>query len=95
VINTSDSVWLECTSQTLPSGYLSDFTDDRYALLIDETGGNLVHTPKYGLKDNLQQRKINAKLDAEGLLIADIKTNYSGIQQDNLHMLINNYQKIK
>jgi hypothetical protein len=95
VINTNDSVWLECTSQTLPSGYLSDFTDDRYALLIDETGGNLVHTPKYGLKENLQQRTINAKLDGEGLLIAEIKTNYSGGQQDRLHMLINNLSKDK
>ena len=95
VINTSDSVWLECTSQTLPAGYLSGFTDDRYALLIDETGGKLVRTPKYGLKENLQQRTINAKLNAEGLLAADIKTIYSGIQQDNLHMLINNLSKDK
>jgi len=95
VINTNDSVWLECTSQTLPSGYLSDFTDDRYALIIDETGGNLVHTPKYGLKENLQQRTINAKLDGDGLLIAEIKTNYSGGQQDRLHMLINNLSKDK
>ena len=95
VINNNDSVWLECTSQTLPSGYLSDFTDDRYALLIDETGGNLVHTPKYGMKENLQQRMINARVDAEGLLLADIKTNYSGIQQDHLHMLINNLSKDK
>ena len=95
VTNNNDSVWLECTSQTLPSGYLSDFTDDRYALLIDETGGNLVHTPKYGLKENLQQRTINAKLDAEGLLMAEIKTNYTGIQQDNLHMRIKNLSKDK
>jgi hypothetical protein len=47
------------------------------------------------LKENLQQRTINAKLDAEGLLLADIKTNYSGIQQDHLHMLINNLSKDK
>jgi hypothetical protein len=93
--NTSDSVWLECTSQTLPSGYLGEFTDDRFALLIDETGGKLVQTPKYGLKENLRQRTIKARIDAEGLLSADIKTIYSGIQQDNLHMLINNLSKDK
>jgi hypothetical protein len=94
VVNT-DSVWLECTSQTMPSGYLGDFTDDRYALVVDEEGGKLVRTPKYGLKDNLQQRTIAAKLDAEGLLTAEIKTSYGGIQQDHLHMLINNLSKDK
>jgi hypothetical protein len=90
---TADTVWLECTSQTMPSGYLGDFTNDRYALLIDENGGNLIRTPHYGLKDNLQQRAITAKLDTEGLLTAEIKTNYTGMQQDNLHMLINNLSK--
>ena len=95
VINNTDSVWLECTSQTMPSGYLGDFTDDRYALLIDESGGKLVQTPKYGLKENLQQRTINAKLEEDGLLTAKIKTHYSGIQQDHLHMLINNLSKDK
>ncbi len=95
VINNTDSVWLECTSQTMPSGYLGDFTDDRYALLIDENGGKLVQTPKYGLRENLQQRTINAKLEEDGLLTAKIKTHYSGIQQDHLHMLINNLSKDK
>ncbi len=95
VVNKTDTVWLECTSQTMPSGYLGDFTDDRYALLIDESGGKLVRTPKYGLKDNLQQRTIHAKMDAEGMLMAEIKTNYTGMQQDDLHMLINHLSKDK
>ena len=95
VLNSSDSVWLECTSQTMPSGYLGDFTDDRYALLIDEDGGKLIRTPKYGLKENTQQRSIKAKISGEGSLNAEIKTNYSGIQQDHLHMLINNLSKDK
>jgi len=90
-----DTVWLECTSQTLPAGYLSGFTADRYALLIDETGGKLVHTPKYGLKDNIQIRKINATLNDEGTLKAQVNTSYKAMQQDELEGKINYLSKDK
>lgn len=88
-----DTVWLECTSQSLPPGYLSGFTADRDALLVDETGGKLVHTPKYGLKENLLSRKIDASIDIEGSLNATVYTRYSGMQQDELEGLINGYTK--
>lgn len=90
-----DSVWLECTSQTLPAGYLSDFTANRYALLVDKDGGHLVRTPKYGLNENGQLRKISAILNDDGALLIKAKTNYGGLQQDNLHMLINSLSKEK
>jgi len=88
-----DTVWLECTSQSLPPGYLSGFTADRYALLVDETGGKLIHTPKYGLKENLLTRKIDATVDIEGSLNATVHARYSGMQQDELEGLINAYSK--
>jgi transglutaminase-like putative cysteine protease len=80
----NDTVWLECTDHELPAGYLSGFTADRWGLLVDENGGTLVHTPKYGLKDNLQVRKISAILNLEGNLAASINTNYKAEQQDRL-----------
>lgn len=95
VVSGADSVWLECTSQTMLSGYLGDFTDNRFALLIDENGGKLIRTPKYDLRENLQERTISARLDAEGSLTADITTRYTGKQQDNLHMIINQLSKEK
>lgn len=90
-----DTVWLECTSQTLPSGYLSDFTCNRYALVIDETGGHMVRTPKYDLNDNQQIRNISAILDDAGTLQIKSATNYGGLQQDDIHGLINNLSKDK
>ena len=90
-----DTMWLECTSQTLPAGYLSDFTCNRYALMVDENGGHLVHTPVYGLEDNQQQRKITAVLDNEGTLEVNAFTRYSGLEQDDIHGLINNLSKEK
>ncbi len=90
-----DTVWLECTSPTLPSGYLGEFTCNRYALLVDENGGHLVRTPVYGLKENQQQRKIKATLDNAGTLTVNAVTRYSGLQHDDIHGLINNLSKDK
>ena len=90
-----DTVWLECTSQTLPAGYLGEFTCNRYALAVDENGGTLVHTPKYDLKENLQVRKVKAILDDQAFLDAKITTRYLGLQQDNVHGMINYLSKDK
>jgi hypothetical protein len=90
-----DTVWLECTSQTLSAGYLSAFTADRYALAVEEGGGKLVHTPRYGLKDNLQVRKLKATLTDDASLTVQVNTTYEGLQQDNVHDMINYLSKDK
>ena len=90
-----DTTWLECTSQTLPAGYLSGFTADRDALLVDENGGKLVHTPAYTLKDNLQSRKIDASLGPEGNLLAKVSTRYVAERQDRLELWIAEYERDK
>lgn len=91
----NDTMWLECTSQTLPAGYLSDFTCNRYALLVDEDGGHLVRTPNYGLKENTQIRKVNAMLDEDATLLIKSNSAYKGLQQDYYHSLINDLSKDK
>ena len=90
-----DTVWLECTSQTLPAGYLGDFTCNRYGLLIDENGGKLVRTPVYDIKDNLQLRKVNAILDKDATLKVRVNTSYKGLEQDDVHEIINFLSKDK
>ena len=91
----NDTIWLECTSQTLPAGYLSDFTCNRLALLVDEDGGKLVRTPRYGLNENTAIRKVMAKLDEDGTLQVKAFTNYTAMQQDEIHGLINNLSNEK
>jgi hypothetical protein len=91
----TDTVWLECTSQTLPAGYLSGFTADRSVLLVDEEGGKLVRTPKYRKKDNLQSRVTEAAVDAEGNLTAVINTQYRAQQMDELESMVNDLSKDK
>jgi hypothetical protein len=90
-----DTVWLECTNQILPSGYLSGFTSDRYALAVDENGGKLVRTPNYGLKDNLEIRRTRAGLQDDGSIKMEVITDYKAVQQDDLFGKIHSLSKEK
>ncbi|HEX7903739.1 MAG TPA: DUF3857 domain-containing protein [Chitinophagaceae bacterium] len=90
-----DTTWLECTSQTKPAGYLGGGTGNRFAVAVDENGGTLIRTPRYGMNENLQVRKVTATIDEGGNLTAIIKTNYGAEQQDRLHSIINGLSKEK
>lgn len=83
-----DTMWLECTSQTVSPGFMGSFTGNRNALLVDEEGGHLVKTPVYKMKDNLVSRNIIANVDESGSLIAEVKTIYNGISQELPHELL-------
>ncbi|MCO5935322.1 DUF3857 domain-containing protein [Mucilaginibacter sp. RB4R14] len=84
----NDTTFLECTSQKIPFGFLSDFTDDRTVLACTPEGGKLLHTPKYTAADNLQTRKANLVIAADGELSGSINTVYKGTQYDNPESLV-------
>ncbi|MEO5979769.1 MAG: DUF3857 domain-containing transglutaminase family protein [Chryseolinea sp.] len=82
VPNGSDTLWLECTSQINPFGYLGTFTGDRKALMVTETGGKLVNTIKYTADQNTQMRKATVTVLATGDATAKINTVYKGLQYE-------------
>jgi transglutaminase-like putative cysteine protease len=84
----NDTTYLECTSQKIPFGFLSDFTDDRNVLACTPEGGKLLHTPKYTSQDNLQTRKAGFTIDKDGALSGDMVTIYKGTQYDNPEELV-------
>lgn len=61
-----DTVWLECTSQQIPFGYISTNNSERYALLITPEGGKLVRTPEYTERDNRRDSHILVNLQNNG-----------------------------
>lgn len=77
-----DTLWLECTSQSNPIGYLGSFTGDRNVLLVTENGGKLVRTPAYKQSDNQQIRTATIEMKDNGEATADIKTEYTGEQYE-------------
>ncbi|ANE53662.1 DUF3857 domain-containing protein [Flavisolibacter tropicus] len=91
----NDTLWLECTSQTAPAGYMGEFTGNRKALIINENGGTLVSTPRYSLNDNRQTRSITGVIDETGKLHANAKSVYAAVRQDYLHQMINNLSRDK
>jgi hypothetical protein len=94
----NDTVWMECTSQSKPFGYMGKFTGDRYALMITEDGGKIVRTPAYKAEQNRQTRRAKVVVDGQGNAKANVRTMYSGIQFENgglSELLDNQYDEQK
>ncbi|HEY9045744.1 MAG TPA: DUF3857 domain-containing protein [Ohtaekwangia sp.] len=91
VPSATDTLWLECTSQTNPFGYMGSFTGDRYALMITENGGKVVKTPRYPADVNIQSRTADVFVEQTGDAKAKVKTTFSGLQyeNDNLQFVLN------
>lgn len=97
VPNGVDTLWLECTSQTNPFGYMGSFTGNRKALAITDDGAKIVHTPIYTENDNLQTRSAEIVIGSDGNAQATIQTVYSGLQyeNDNLNFILGNAEEEK
>lgn len=78
----NDTTWCDCTSQVLPFGYLGSFTDDRTVLACTPEGGKLLHTPRYTAANNLESRKADFVLNADGSLSGEMTTAFKGVKYE-------------
>jgi len=85
----NDTTWADCTSQTIPFGYLGDFTDNRTVLACTPDGGKLLHTPKYGAEASIKSRKADFTIDADGALSGTMYTTFKGTYYDYRDELLN------
>jgi len=88
VPNYQDTIWLECTSQDNPFGYLGSFTGDRDVLVINENGGKIVHTPIYRQEQNSQIQSVNVTLHENGSAQVSVSTRCNGRQYDNYKQIL-------
>ncbi len=87
-----DTIWLECTSTTLPFAQLGPFTENRKAMMVTENGGVLVNTPVSNYKTNTQTVSTFIEVNEEGG--AKVKTAYSLWGEDR-DELLNRYHDLK
>lgn len=77
--NKPEDVWLECTSQTTPFGYIAGFTDDRKTLVITPEGGIIKKTKTYTPEDNYLRTKAEIHLLPSNILTAKLTRESAGI----------------
>ncbi len=79
-----DTLWLECTSQISPLGHLGAGNEDRNVLVVTPNGGKLMRTPRSEALDNQKIRRAVVALAETGDASADVRTRYTGNQQDHV-----------
>ncbi|MBI5476955.1 MAG: DUF3857 and transglutaminase domain-containing protein [Ignavibacteriales bacterium] len=75
-----ETLWLECTNKYLQPGKIGNSNENRCALVIKQTGGELVRTPASTAIDNCLSRKSNVTIAYSGDAAADISSSFTGNQ---------------
>ena len=83
-----DTLWLECTSQTIPFNHIGRGTENRPALMITPDGGVVVNTPVSNPNDNTQFRKTIVSLTSSGTAEVNAIVTWKGNQQDMIRNII-------
>jgi transglutaminase-like putative cysteine protease len=78
----SQDYWLECTSNTSPPNYLSDWTAGRNVVLVTEQGGVLARTPELPAAANFESNEVSIKLQADGQAALEVNSVRRGSKQD-------------
>lgn len=80
-----DTVWLECTSQRTPFGYINSFSDDRDVLVVTKNGGEIRHTSTNTSAQNLQKMHLAYTLTNNGTIKGDVQVqNYGTKYKEHL-----------
>ncbi|KAB2868533.1 MAG: DUF3857 domain-containing transglutaminase family protein [Bacteroidales bacterium] len=62
----SDTVWLECTDNKMPFGYIGSGNSNRFALAVTEDGGKLLKTPSYSESTNVTKTLVKSVIVESG-----------------------------
>lgn len=91
----NDTIYLECTSKTLPCGYIHSSIQGRKALLVDENNSHLITIPSLKQDDVLCSRNMFFNLYNSSSGNLDIKTISRGREYEFLTGFIENVNQSK
>lgn len=89
----NDTIWLECTNQKIPFGFLSPGSQNRYALLIKPNGGELAKTFSYNTNENTRISNIKLDINAKGEAKFELITEYNNNLYSEIFSLLNSSKK--
>ena len=84
-----DTLYLECTSQIIPSNYTGKFTDDRNVLWIEQDNSSIIRSRIYSHENNIQKNLTNVNFDEEGNAHLEINSKNEGVFFDEIMLLKN------
>jgi hypothetical protein len=81
-----DTLWLECTSQHIPFGYVTSSIQNQMVLWVDEDkkSGKIVNTPSPDASYNVRLRKIELTLENDGNATGRMNTEVRGAEIERL-----------
>lgn len=84
----SQDMYLECTSNDAPTGYLGEDKQDRNVLWITPEGGKLMRTPALEPAANGHTRTVTLVVDEDGQTNVDLHATYYGGAQELFRVLV-------
>lgn len=84
-INDGDTIWLECTSKTVPTGFIGGANHNRKVLLLSEDGGKIVRTERY--LDDQNRRELDLELIVDEDLNVEViyQSDYSNLSASRFY----------
>lgn len=86
----NDTVWLECTSNYIPFGYLGTFTQNRHALLINGSESKFVKTPALTPAEVKEKTTVSLKFPENATPEAEIIYTFRGENYDRFSYMLRN-----
>ncbi len=84
----NDTIWMDCTNNYAPLGYLGTFTQNRYALITDRNNSKLIKTPSLSIQD--VEDEILYVITPENAALAKLKISYN-LKGSNYEMISDIY----